>query len=274
MVVGLVVVLEPGIQLPEDRDGVGAGVAANVVTLERLDERLGHSVGLRTANRGEPRRKPERQGEVDRLGGRIATAIVREVLDAMRRAIPAETLFDGGEHHITDDFAADAGGRPAPSNRFAIAGVEGKGDANDFFIPAEDLEAVRAPAGVRAECLNDAVVSAFNMVASESLQQDALPLHDAVDAFVIDAGLPGLAELAIEPRSNTSIAERRLLIDDFADQRHQVGVGRFGVLPTFGAFGRKALDEIRARDLEGIGDRLHGVSSGGSDGNCDISFFS
>jgi hypothetical protein len=45
-------------------------------------------------------------------------------------------------------------------------------------------------------------------------------------------------------------------------------------LPTFGAFGRKALDEIRARDLEGIGDRLHGVSSGGSDGNCDISFFS
>ena len=246
MVVRLVVVREPDIQLPEDRDGVGAGVAANVVTLERLDERLGHSVGLRTANRGEPRRKPERQGEVDRLGGRIATAIVREVLDAMRRTIPAETLFDGGEHHITDDFAADAGGRSTPSNRFAIAGVEREGDANNFFIPAEDLEAVRAPTGVRAECLNDAVVSTFNMVASESLQQDGVLFHDAVDTLVIDAGLPGLAELAIEPSRDTPVAKRRLLVDDLADERHQVGIVRFRVWPTFGTFGRKALDEIRA----------------------------
>jgi len=77
VVVGLVVVLEPGIQLAEDRDRVGTRVATNVVALERLDERLGHSVGLRAANRGEPRRKPERQSEVDRLCGRIATASVR-----------------------------------------------------------------------------------------------------------------------------------------------------------------------------------------------------
>jgi hypothetical protein len=101
----------------------------------------------------------------------------------MRRAVPTEALFDGREHHVANDFAADAGGRPAPSNRLAIAGVEGKGDANDFFIPAEDLEAVRAPAGVRADGLDDTVMSAFDVVAGESLEQDALPLHDAVDAL-------------------------------------------------------------------------------------------
>ena len=120
----LVVVREPAIELAENGDCVGARVASNLVALEHLDERLGHSVGLRAADGREARRQSKSQGEIDRFGRGVAAPVVREVLDSKRCAVPTEPLFDGSQHHVANDFAADAGGCSAPGNGFAIASVE------------------------------------------------------------------------------------------------------------------------------------------------------
>ncbi len=54
-----VVLFEPALELSEDDRGVRARVAADVVALEGLHERLRHAVGLRTTNRREASRQAE-----------------------------------------------------------------------------------------------------------------------------------------------------------------------------------------------------------------------
>ena len=71
----LVIVVEPGWQLRDDGLRIGLWVPADVVALEGADERLGHAVGLRAADRGGLRDQPDASGERAGVAGGVAAAL-------------------------------------------------------------------------------------------------------------------------------------------------------------------------------------------------------
>ena len=70
----LVIVVEPDWQLRDNGLRIGAGVHADIVALERANERLGHAVGLRAADRGRARDQPDVAGKVAGVASGVAAA--------------------------------------------------------------------------------------------------------------------------------------------------------------------------------------------------------
>lgn len=116
-----------------------------VVAFEALHERLRHSVGLGTADRSEAGNQAQAHGELDRLVGSVAAAVVGEPLDRLRRDAVSKALLDGLEHQVSDHLAADAADAGTPGNDFPITGIQRKGDTYDLAVPTGDLEAIRGP---------------------------------------------------------------------------------------------------------------------------------
>ena len=76
-------VIDPGGDEPEHGGGVGQRDDADVVAFESLHEGLGHPVALGRTDGREAGHEAELLGEVARFGGRVARAVVAQVLDGM-----------------------------------------------------------------------------------------------------------------------------------------------------------------------------------------------
>src|SRR4029078_9667221 len=87
-------------------------------------------------------------------------AVIGEPLHGMWRADRAEALLDRAHHHVADHLAGDAGCRRHPGDRLAVMAIEGEGDAHHLTVPASELQRVRAPAAIRADRRDLAVVFA------------------------------------------------------------------------------------------------------------------
>jgi hypothetical protein len=74
----VVVVLEPLRKLRQDRLCIRTIMDVNIITLERLDERLGHHVRLRRSHRRKARYETDRLGEGDGFMGAVTAAVIRE----------------------------------------------------------------------------------------------------------------------------------------------------------------------------------------------------
>jgi hypothetical protein len=62
------------------------------------------------------------------------------------RSQRAEAGFDGFEHEIADDVAADAGAAHGLRGEdFAVVGVDDEGEPDDLAVPAGDLQHIGAP---------------------------------------------------------------------------------------------------------------------------------
>src|SRR5438105_1173989 len=99
-----------------------------------------------------------------------------------------EALLGAADHHVADHLAGDAGGRCHPADDFAIMAIEGKGDAHDLAIPGEKLQRIRAPAAVRADRCHLAIVFAHPPASGMAFEQEALLLHQPIDALGVDRG--------------------------------------------------------------------------------------
>ena len=100
-------------------------------------------------------------------------------------------------------------------------GVDDEDDADDLAVPAGDLEAIGAPAQVRAHHHHLAVVQAALAAAGVALQQQAVPLHDPEDALVVGCRLALCGQRPVHQRGDAAIAIGRPLVDQPADQRQQ-----------------------------------------------------
>src|SRR6185503_5876415 len=100
----------------------------------------------------------------------------------------AEALLDAVDHHIADHLAADAGGRRHPGDRLTVMAIEGEGDAYDLAVPASELQRVRAPATVRTHRRHVAVMLARSPAAGVAFEQEAMLLHEPIDALGVDWG--------------------------------------------------------------------------------------
>src|SRR5450432_1045432 len=111
-----VVVLEPCRHLRQDCLSVRAIVNIHVISLEGFNERFGHAVRLRTANRRKAWHEAESGRKVDRLMRPIAAAVVREPLNRMWHRGGPKAPFDALEHQIADHLTGDTAGAGMPSH--------------------------------------------------------------------------------------------------------------------------------------------------------------
>ena len=66
--------------------------------------------------------------------------------------------------------------------------IEGEGDTNDFPIPGDELQRIRAPAAIRADRCHVAVMLARAPAAGMAFEQEAVLLHQPIDALGVDRG--------------------------------------------------------------------------------------
>lgn len=191
-----VVVGDPGADPRQDRVGVGPGLDAGIVALERLHERLAHPVALGRAYRREAGHEVQGCREGQRLGGRKGRAVVRQPLHGMGRAKAAEASFQAaearlhaGQHEIPHHLAGDPTRRGHPGDHLAIMGVDGEGYPHRLAVPAADLQPIRGPALVRGRGDHTALVGAHGSPARVALEEQAVPLHQAEHPLVVQGGL-------------------------------------------------------------------------------------
>src|SRR6266702_1253544 len=232
-----VVVLHPAIDESKSRSGIRDWADPDIVALEGLHESLGHAVALRAFDRGEARDQVERHGDLDGFMRGEDRVIVGKPLYGMRRVDRAEVPLDAVDHHVADHLAGDAGGGCDPGDRFAIMAIEGEGNADDLAVPAGELQHIRAPAAIRANRRQLAVVLAHPPASGLKFEQEAL--GDASDY------VPLLGKKRLDPtdyRSHAGGAAQITVDDDpvfggdFGDRRGQPFEERMAVADITGQY--------------------------------------
>ena len=77
-------------------------------------------------------------------------------------------------------------------------GVEDEGPADDLAVPAGELEAVRTPAEVGAHHHHLPSWLAAGTLAAMLLQEQAVDLHQPVDALVVGGSEPVCRKIAVQ----------------------------------------------------------------------------
>ena len=75
--------------------------------------------------------------------------------------------------------------------------IEREGDAHDLAVPASELQRIRAPAGIRADRRDLAIVLARPAAPGVAFKQQSVLLHQAIDALGIDRGQTVGSPLAV-----------------------------------------------------------------------------
>jgi hypothetical protein len=269
----VVVVLEPPRKLRQDRLCIRAIMNVNIITLERCDERLGHTVRLRRSYGRKARHEADRLREGDGVVGAVTATVIREPLHRMRGLLIVKASLDALEHEIADHLAGDTAGCGVPGHHLAIASVECEGDTNALAVPAGDLEAIRGPAQVRADRDDLPVVGSSRRLSGIALQQKAILRHQAVNAFVVEPGKSCALTLSVKQRPDPTIPVRRPIIRQRSDGRQDLSILLLLLSPSRATPFAKTRVKLRVRDAKRIGNRLHSEPSSGNDGNREISFF-
>src|SRR5437868_3630965 len=261
-----VVVLHPAIDESKGSSGIWDRTDPDVIALEGLHECLGHAVAFRALDRGEARHQVKRQGDLDGSVGGEDRAVVGQPLSRMRGADRAEALLDAADHHVADHLAGDAGGCRHPTDNFAVVAIESEGDAYDLAVPANEFQRVRAPAAIRADRCHLAVMLARAPAAGMAFEQEAMLLHEPIDALGVDRAKPSDRR----SRFNSAAIRRypgRSLVDKAADGASELDIAGALLRPAPSPAAVTALDHVRARYAERGADGLHRISPGS--GECD-----
>ena len=183
----VVVVLDPPGDQSKDCGGVRQLRTVNVVALRRFHARLGDAIALRALHQRVAGAQAELVCEDARVPGDVTRAIVAQQFDWMRCPVFSEPLLDRLQYHVADIRSADAGVYDGPPrNDIAFVRVDNERTADDIAVPAGELEAIGAPADVRADRDHLALAGLLRPFGVFASQQETVHLHDAVDAPVID----------------------------------------------------------------------------------------
>src|SRR5512133_4215402 len=125
--------------------------------------------------------------------------------------------------------------------------VEGKGHAHDLAVPAGELERIRAPAAVRADRRHLAVMLARPPASGVAFEQEAVLLHQSVDALRVDRDQTVRSPLALEERGDPPVPVGRSGIDQATDCAGQLDIAGALLRAALRPFAVTALDHVRAR---------------------------
>src|SRR5207237_10403214 len=107
--------------------------------------------------------------------------------------------------------------------------------SHDLVVAGGTLEAIRAAADVGAQCSSLAVVFAGTSASGMPGQQQAVPLHQPVDALGVDRGQTIGSPLALEGRGDPAVLVGRPCVDKTADRGRQFTIAITGLRPTLPA---------------------------------------
>ena len=161
----------------------------------------------------------------------------------------------------------------APSDDLAVVSIHGEADPDDLPVPAGELKAVGAPAQVRGQDDDLAVMGAAGAPAGMPLQQQAVQLHQPVDALVIDRGGALGRQVAVQQRGDPPVAVGRPRLDQPPHQRQYRRVLRFVIAPTRLRSALQPLDQVGTRHAQGVRNGLHREPSQGRDLASKLGFF-
>ena len=161
----------------------------------------------------------------------------------------AEAALDREQHEVAHRDAADPARAGGPGEDLAVVGVDGEGDPDGVAVPARDLEHVRGPAPVRDGGRDLAVVRALTAAAGVRRQQQARPLHHAVDPLMVGPGQTLRLGLAVQERGDPPVAVARPGVDQGPDAGEQLGVAGLAIWRSRPApASLRPLREVRARN--------------------------
>ena len=153
-------------------------------------------------------------------------------------------------------------------------GVDRERDPHGIAVPARDLEHVRGPAPVRGGRRDLTVMGPLAATPGMARQQQARPLHHAVDTLVVHPRQTLGLGLTVQERGDPAVAVARPGVDQAPDARQQLGVAGLAIWGSRPApASLRPLHQVRARDLQGVGDGLHREPSGSCDGQRNSGFF-
>src|SRR5216683_875691 len=160
-----------------------------------------------------------------------------------------------------------------PADDLAVVAIEGEGQAHGLAVPAGELETVRAPADIGAQCCHLAVVLARAAPAGVPGQQQAMPPHQPIDPLGVDRGQTVGSPLALEERGDPPVPVGWSRVDEAADVGGQLKVAITVLRSAFRPHTLDALGDVRAGEAERLGDRLHREPSGSTELDSKIAFF-
>src|ERR1700733_1831412 len=106
-----------------------------------------------------------------------------------------------------------------------------------------------------------------------AFEQEAVFLHQPVDALGVDRSQAVGSPLALEERGDPPVAIGWALIDQTSDIGAQLEVARPVLRSALRLGVVTALNQVGARHAQRLGDRLHGVSPGSGERDSNIGFF-
>src|SRR3954454_15613086 len=270
-----IVMAEPRIELAQHAVRVGLGADACVIPLDGFDEGFGHAIRLWALDRCRARNQPDVASQGTRLSGSVGRAIVRQPFDRLGQFVDQpETALDAFDHQIADVRTVDAAGCRHPGDRLAVAAVEREGNPHFLAVVAADLKAVRAPARIGAVDRHATVMPPFLTGTGVACQQEAMRLHHPVDPFDIHRRTALFVALTPQQCMDAPVSVGRLAGDQCLDLSDKLCLGLWGPAPPpTGPLQAGLHGEIGAGDTQGIGDRLHSVSSRTGDSERNSRFF-
>jgi hypothetical protein len=146
-------------------------------------------------------------------------------------------------------------------------------DADNIAVPASDLEDIGAPAQVRAHHHHFAVMQAALAAARMALEEKPLPLHDSEDSLMVGRWLALCGQQSVHQRGDAPIAVGRSFIGHASDQRHELLIGGFAIMPARCCRPVNTFIQMRSGHAKRVGDRLHREASFCSDTCCKVGFF-
>lgn len=154
------------------------------------------------------------------------------------------------------------------THQLAITAVEVEGHANDFFVLVADLRAIRAPAKVRLQRNDLAVVTAL-------LEPDCVTGNNSRSCFISRYTRLWFTRLSFAASNRF---RRAVILRNPSAPRASYSSrinGKYRSSSWTSAFmaTMKAIQKIGARYLQYLRNTLQRVSSGGSNGMCEINFF-
>jgi hypothetical protein len=137
-----------GVRPLSDHGFSGAAIhLADIVYLQRVDEDLGHPIGLGTTHRCMNRRDAQLPCNGMRFVSSLDSAVVRQELLTSRTGIDiAKSRFDRFDQHLAHGLARQTPLAPcSPRNDLAVTAILGKRTRDRLAVLARNLEAVRTP---------------------------------------------------------------------------------------------------------------------------------
>lgn len=269
----LVVILEPPFDSRQNRAGIRQRVDPDIVAFEGFDEGFCDAVALRALDRSEAGREIKRDSHIDGVGRSVDRAIVRQPLHGFRGAECSKPRFDTLDHQIADHLAADTCRGGDPADGFAIMAIQHESDAHHLSVPAGELHAIRTQTYVGASNCDATVMPAWSPAACMTFEQEAMLLHQPINALGIDHVASRDPSRSSDEGGNPPVAVARSLIDQCSDFCSEVSI-TFAVLRTSCLVGPgQALGDVGTGNAEHIGNGLHREMSGSTEVDRKLSFF-